>query len=62
MVYHKGRAVLFGGVTDIDESDDGIKSICHGDMYVDFMFFNIDNKVQFQHWWKQMVSIHVKTS
>lgn len=32
-IYHKGRFILFGGVTDIDESEDGIKSICHDDMY-----------------------------
>lgn len=32
-IYHKGKGVLFGGVSDIQEDEESIESVCHSDMF-----------------------------
>jgi hypothetical protein len=39
MSYYKGKGILFGGVSDIEESDETIESVCHNDAYQ----YNVDN-------------------
>ncbi|KAJ3000862.1 hypothetical protein HDV02_002325 [Globomyces sp. JEL0801] len=32
-VYHKGKGIMFGGVSDIQEDDESLESIVHADLY-----------------------------
>lgn len=43
MVYYKSRAVLFGGVSDLEESEETIESVCHSDAYQ----YSLDNNKWF---------------
>ena len=38
MAYHKGRGILFGGVHDVEESEEGIDSEFFSDLFI----WNID--------------------
>nr|KAJ3420796.1 hypothetical protein HK105_005252 [Polyrhizophydium stewartii] len=43
MTVHKGRAIMFGGVSDVQESDETLESVYHKDMFQ----FNIDSNKWF---------------
>ncbi|KAJ3293343.1 hypothetical protein HK104_004541 [Borealophlyctis nickersoniae] len=33
IIVHKGKGILFGGVSDVNESEEKIESVCHNDAY-----------------------------
>ena len=33
MVYHKGKGVMFGGVSDLKQDEETIESKCHDDLF-----------------------------